>query len=160
MRKAVEIQQEIMVAAAGDYTDDEGYQTADAGDFDDADRDANRAARVPSTLIDDRIPAAEIEEKLSRLPCLAISLYALDHTEHCEVVLDLVNEMCVLMDTCATRSIQGDFKSIVWSKKLRVPVSVAQGSQDAEASAEYIGVRENFMLFLVRTLQWANKISL
>ena len=144
MRKAAEIQQEIMVAAAGDYTDDEGYQTADDGDFDDADRDASRAAHVLSTLIDDRIPADEIEEKLSRLSCLAISLGALDHTEHCEVVLGLVNEMCVLMDTCATRSIQGDFKSIVWSKKLRVPVSVAQGSQDAEASAEYIGVRETF----------------
>ena len=144
MRKAVEIQQEIMVAAAGDYTDDEGYQTADDGDFDDADRDASRAAHVLSTLIDDRIPADEIEEKLSRLSCLAISLDALDHTEHCEVVLNLVNEMCVLMDTCATRSIQGDFKNIVWSKKLRVPVSVAQGSQDAEASAEYIGVRETF----------------
>ena len=133
-----------MVAAAGDYTDDEGYQTADDGDIDDADRDADRAAHVLSTLIDDRIPADEIEEKLSRLSCLAISLDARDHTEHCEVVLDLVDEMCVLMDTCATRSIQGDFKNIVWSKKLRVPVSVAQGSQDAEASAEYIGVRETF----------------
>jgi hypothetical protein len=144
MRKAVEIQQEIMVAAAGDYTDDEGYQTADDGDIDDADRDADRAAHVLSTLIDDRIPADEIDEKLSRLSCLAISLDALDRTEHCEVVLNLVNEMCVLMDTCATRSIQGDFKNIVWSKKLRVPVSVAQGSQDAEASAEYIGVRETF----------------
>ena len=149
-----------MVAAAGDYTDDEGYQTADDGDIDDADRDAGRAAHVLSTLIDDRIPADEIDEKLSRLSCLAISLDALDRTEHCEVVLNLVDEMCVLMDTCATRSIQGDFKNIVWSKKLRVPVSVAQGSQDAEASAEYIGVRERFMLFLVRTLQWANKISL
>ena len=93
MRKAVEIQQEIVVAAVGDYTDDEGYQTADDGDFDDADRDASRAAHVLSTLIDDRIPADEIEEKLSRLSCLAISLGALDHTEHCEVVLNLANEM-------------------------------------------------------------------
>ena len=121
MRNAVEIQQEIMVAAAGDYTDDEGYQTTDDGDIDDADRDADRAAHVLSTLIDDRIPADEIEENFSRLSCLAISLDALDHTEHCEVVLNLVDEMCVLMDTCATRSIQGDFKNIVRSKKLRVP---------------------------------------
>ena len=105
MRKAVEIQQEIMVAAAGDYTDDDGYQTADDGDTDDDDRDADRAAHVLSTLIDDRIPADEIDEKLSRLSCLAISLDALDHTEHYEVVLDLVEEMCALMDTCATRSI-------------------------------------------------------
>ena len=60
---------------------------------------------------------------------MAISLDALDHTEHCEVVLNLVNEMCVLMDTCATRSIQGDFKNIAWSKKLRVPVSVGNDSR-------------------------------
>ena len=68
MRNAVEIQQEIMVAAAGDYTDDDSYQTADDGDID------VLCQTVLSTPIDDRIPADEIDEKLSRLSCLTISL--------------------------------------------------------------------------------------